>query len=48
MEASVEASGNVTSFQSEVFIQDNCYGVAVAQNKKKAQEEAAKIAIMQL
>jgi ribonuclease III len=42
-EANVESSGNITSFQSEVFIQGVSYGVAVAQNKKKAQEEVARI-----
>jgi dsRNA-specific ribonuclease len=41
-EASVESSGNITGFQSEVCIQGVSHGAAVAQNKKKAQEEVAK------
>jgi dsRNA-specific ribonuclease len=47
-QASVEVNGNITSFQSEVFIQGVSYGIAVAQNKKKAQEEAAKVAMEKL
>ncbi len=47
-EASAEANGNITSFQSEVFIQGVSYGVAIAQNKKKAQEEVAKMAMEKL
>jgi ribonuclease III len=47
-EASVESSGNITSFQTEVFIQWKSYWVAIAQNKKKAQEEAAKAALEKL
>lgn len=44
IEASVEASGNITSFQTQVFVRGELLATAHAQNKKKAQEEAAEIA----
>jgi ribonuclease III len=44
-EASVEKSGNITSFQSDVYIRGELAGTAIAQNKKKAQEEAARMAM---
>lgn len=44
----IEVSGNILSYRSRVFVQEKLLGEAIWSNKKKAQEEAAKLAYEQI
>lgn len=47
-EHEIDATGTVTTYRSEVYVEDGVHGEGFGRNKKKAQEAAAKQAYQQL